>query len=139
PYTEDKMSFTKEFIGAATLAPNDKDQFVYPFVGDTLRKVSAGDATKVMDEKGEVIGRVLTCATDMGITWHEGEIVSICSDNLPQDLKIKGISCGFVMVQKRLEPKTTLTLKEGKRTITATIVTDIRPDRTARKKMDNFI
>ncbi len=139
PYNPDKSGFTKEFIGAAALAPEASDSFVYPFVGDSLRKVAAGDNTQVLDEKNQVVGKVLTCATDMGITWHEGKIVSLCSPELPGDIKIKGISCGFVMVSKKLEPGSTLTLKEGKRAITATIVMDIRPDRTARKKLDNFI
>ena len=89
--------------------------------------------------KGVVIGKVLTCATDMGITWLDGSIVSICTENLPEDIKIKGISCGFVMVSKTLEPGCKLLLKEGKRKIKATIVKDIRPDRTARKKLNNFI
>lgn len=139
PYTPDKTAFTKDFIGAAALVPEQGDSFVYPFVGDSLRKVSSGGKTQVIDETDMVVGTVLTCATDMGITWHNGNIVSIGSGNLPPDLKIKGISCGFVMVLKKMAPGSTLTLKEGKRTITATLVTDIRPDRTARKKMEHFI
>lgn len=139
PYNKEKTSFTKEFLGADALTPAKGDLFTYPFAGDSLRKVSAGDNTHVIDETGVVIGKVLTCATDMGINWHKGNIVSICSKNLPEGLKIKGISCGFIMVSKKLEPGTQLTLQEGKRAITATIMTDIRPDRTARKKLDNFI
>jgi len=139
PYTDDKKAFSKKFLGCDALSDNENNSFIYPFVGDSLRKVSASDQTQVLDESKNNIGRVLTCATDMGITWYEGEIVSICSKTLPSDLKIKGISCGFVMVSQRLEPGTPLTLKEGKRAIKATIVTDIRPDRTARKKIDNFI
>ncbi|MBU8849916.1 MAG: aminomethyltransferase family protein [Desulfobacterales bacterium] len=139
PYNKDKTSFTKKFLGADALSPEKTDSFTYPFAGDSLRKVPAGENTHVIDETGKVIGKVLTCATDMGISRHEGNIVSICSENLPQDLKIKGISCGFIMVSKKLKTGMTVTLKEGKRKITAIIVTDIRPDRTARKKIDNFI
>jgi aminomethyltransferase len=139
PYNNDKTAFTKHFIGAEALSAEASDAFTYPFVGDSLRKVSAGDTTQVTDETGNSIGKVLTCATDMGITWHDGKIVSINSAHLPPDLKIKGVSCGFVRVSRPLDPGMTLTLKEGKRAITATIVTDIRPDRTARKKLDNFI
>lgn len=139
PCNKDATAFTKDFLGADALSPRDSDSFTYPFVGDSLRKVAAGEDTHVLDEAGTVIGKVLTCATDMGISWHEGKIVSINSENLPQDLKIKGISCGFLMVSKKLKPGMLLTLKEGKRAIKATIVTDIRPDRTARKKLDNFI
>ncbi|WP_299982847.1 aminomethyl transferase family protein [Desulfobacula sp.] len=139
PYNKDKTSFTKSFLGADALSPAERDSFTYPFAGDSLRKVPAGDNTHVIDETGKIIGKVLTCATDMGISWHKGNIVSIGSKNLPRDLKIKGISCGFIMVSKKLESGMTVTLKEGKRAITATIMTDIRPDRTARKKWDNFI
>ena len=139
PYTEDKKSFTKKFIGADSLLSGSNDQFIYPFVGDSLRKVSTGNNTHAIDKNDDIIGKVLTCATDMGISWYKGNIVSLNSNNLPRDLKIKGISCGFVIVSTKLEPGMTLTLKEGKRSINATIVTDIRPDRTARKKLDNFI
>ena len=139
PYTLDKTSFTKYFLGEKALLAQNGDSFIYPFAGESLRKVTAGEETKVTDKTGAVIGKVLTCATDMGITWYEGKIISINSGNLPSDIKIKGLSCGFVMVSKRLDPGVTLTLTEGKRTITATIVTDIRPDRTARKKINNFL
>jgi len=140
PYSKDKLSFTKKFLGAeALLSPTKNQSFTYPFIGDSLRKVSTGENTQVIDETGKIIGKVLTCATDMGLGRHEGNIVSISSKNIPQDLKIKGISCGFVMVTKKLEPGTKLTLKEGKRAISATIVNDIRPDRTARQKLNNFI
>ncbi len=139
PYSEDKSFFTKDFIGKAALVNSDFKKFIYPFVGDSLRKVSAGNDTQVLDNTGSPIGKVLTCATDMGITWHNDKIMSICSKDLPENIKIKGISCGFVMVSRQLTPGTQLTLQEGKRKIKATIVTDIRPDRTARKKLDNFI
>lgn len=139
PYTLNKTSFTKDFLGAKALLLTEEESFIYPFAGESLRKVTAGEETKVIDKTGAVIGRVLTCATDMGITWHKRKIISICSGNLPSDIKIKGLSCGFVMVSKRLDPGVTLTLTEGKRSITATIVTDIRPDRTARKKITDFL
>ncbi len=139
PYNTDKTAFTKKFIGSSALTPDKKDTFIYPFAGDSLRKVSASENTLVLDSEDNNIGKVLTCATDMGITWLDGSIVSICSETLPQDIKIKGISCGFVMVSKKLEPGCKLLLKEGKRKIKAIIVKDIRPDRTARKKLNNFI
>jgi glycine cleavage system T protein (aminomethyltransferase) len=81
----------------------------------------------------------LTCVTDMGIGWHNKKIVSVNTPDLPEDLKIKGLSCGFVRVSTPLEPGVQLTLKEGKRSIDVTLVSDIRPDRTARMKLDNFI
>ena len=139
PWNADKTGFTKEFLGAAALVPEKEDVYVFPFAGDSLRKVAAGETTGVFDETGAKIGHVLTCATDMGITWHEGKIVSVNTPGLPDDIKIKGIACGFVMVSTKLAPGTRLTLKEGKRAIDVTVVTDIRPDRTARKKITHFI
>lgn len=139
PYTPDKSGFTKDFLGADALVPEENDVYVFPFAGDSLRKVAAGEDTGVFDKNQERIGHVLTCATDMGITWHNNKIVSIATPNLPENIKIKGIACGFVMVSEQLEPGTQLTLKEGKRAITVTIVKDIRPDRTARKKLSHFI
>jgi aminomethyltransferase len=139
PYTPGRSGFTKEFLGADALVPQEGDVFVFPFAGDSLRKVAAGEDTGVFDNNQEKIGHVLTCATDMGITWHDNKIVSIATPDLPENIKIKGIACGFVMVSKQLEPGTPLTLKEGKRSIHVTIVQDIRPDRTARKKLSHFI
>lgn len=139
PYTDEKAGFTKDFLGASTLVPGDGDVYVYPFVGDSLRKVGAGEETGVFDQTRERIGHVLTCATDMGISWHDGSIVSVASPDLPENIKIKGIGCGFVMVSKPLDPGSRLTLTEGKRSIKVTVVTDIRPDRTARKKLSHFI
>jgi aminomethyltransferase len=139
PYTPDKDGFTKEFLGADALVSEANDVYVFPFAGDSLRKVAAGEDTGVFDHNQERIGHVLTCATDMGITWHDNKIVSIATPNLPDNIKIKGIACGFVMVSKQLETGTQLTLKEGKRSIKVTIVKDIRPDRTARKKLSHFI
>ena len=139
-FNQDKTSFTKDFLGSHALLPNNCDSYIYPFVGDSLRKILPGKDTQVIDNKDNVIGgQVLTCVTDMGISRQNDNIISINSKNLPEDFKIKGLSCGFVMVSKKFESNTRLTLKEGKRAIKITIVKDIRPDRTARKKLENFI
>ncbi|MCP3898882.1 MAG: aminomethyl transferase family protein [Desulfobacteraceae bacterium] len=139
PYTDDKKGLTKEFLGATALFFEPGDVYVYPFVGENLRKVASGEGTGVFLDSDKKIGHVLTCATDMGITWNDKKIVSIVSPDLPDDFKIKGIGCGFVMVDRPLETGTALTLTEGKRSIKVTIVSDVRPDRTARKKMSTFI
>lgn len=139
PYSKDKKSFTKDFFGAKALKPDREDSFIYPFAGKNLRKVGAGKETKVLDENRSCIGHVLTCATDMGISWHNNSIISVNSKGIDKTVKIKGISCGFVMVSRQLATGTSLVLEQGKRSIEVTIVSDIRPDRTARKKLDNFI
>lgn len=140
PYASDKHSFTKDFLGASALIPEEGDQFIFPFVGSSLKKVPAGQDTRVMEPgSDESIGHVLTCATDMGIGWNGDTITSVATPDLPETIKIKGISCGFVMVSKPLDPGCELILKQGKRSIRVTVVTDVRPDRTARKKIDHFI
>ncbi|MEH0020058.1 MAG: aminomethyltransferase family protein [Desulfobacter sp.] len=139
PYTEDKTDFTKDFLGAdALLSCKDADH-TYAFAGDSLRKVNAGENTQVLDADGTVIGRVLTCATDMAVSWSDDAIVSINTPDLAEDVKIKGLACGFVMVDKPLDIGARLTLKEGKRSIPVRTVQDIRPDRTARLAIKNFI
>ena len=139
-FNHDKTGFIKNFLGADALLSDNNDSFIYPFVGDSLRKVTPGENTHVIDQTGKIIGKVLTCVTDMGITWHNGKIISINSHNIPEDLKIKGLSCGFVMVNEKFDISNNnyipLTLKEKKRTIKIKIVKDIRPDRTARKNFE---
>lgn len=144
PYNKMRNKFTKSFIGADALLSGENNQFIYPFAGDSLRKVGAGEQSRVINLSGDDIGNVLTCATDMAITWHDDQIVSINSPNIldtgiSDTIKIKGISCGFIRVDQELETGTQLTLVEGKRKINVTIVKDIRPDRTARKKINHFI
>ncbi len=139
PYTEDKTGFTKDFLGAKALLAIDNPKRTYAFAGDSLRKVGAGPATRVLDAQGKNIGRVLTCATDMAVSWTDKAIVSINTPNLSNDVKIKGLSCGFIRVDRRLSPGSRLTLQEGKRSIEVTVVEDIRPDRTARLALKHFI
>ncbi|PIE63342.1 MAG: glycine cleavage system protein T [Desulfobacter postgatei] len=138
PFQTGTRQFTKAFLGDTHLIHLEKPSFTYAFVGDSLRKVTAGDAGRVLTEQGEDIGQVLTCATDMGIFWHENKIVSINTPDLPPDVKIKGLACGFVMVNQPLEMGTRLWLVEGKRKIGVRLVSDIRPDRTARLAIKNF-
>ncbi|MGM0643212.1 MAG: aminomethyltransferase family protein [Thermodesulfobacteriota bacterium] len=138
PFNENRTGFTKNFIGRQALEKG-YDRYIYPFVGDSLKKVAAGEDTEVLDSDQNSIGSVLTCATDMGIGWHENRIYSVASPDVPADLKIKGISCGFVMVDRELEYGERLSLQEKKRKIDVTVVRDIRPDRTARKAIKNFI
>ncbi len=138
PFKAGTRQFTKAFLGDQGLMNLEQPSFTYAFVGDSLRKVPAGDAGRVLTEQGEDIGMVLTCATDMGIFWYEDSIVSINTPNLPPDIKIKGLACGFVMVNQPLDMGTRLTLVEGKRKIGVRLVSDIRPDRTARLSIKNF-
>jgi aminomethyltransferase len=139
PYDAEGRAFTKQFVGRDVLereaATADR---TYTFVGNDLRKVDAHDAV-VFDAGGQEIGTVLTCATDMAIGRHEGKIYSVATEDKPEGLKIKGLSCGFIKVSKRLEPGAMVELRAGKRKIKVAIETDVRPDRTARKPLKRFL
>ena len=139
PFNENQTGFTKNFIGKDALLDSKSAKFTFPFAGENLRKVGAGDDSQVIDKNGNTIGKVLTCATDMGISWYDGKILSVASSDLPEGFKAKGISCGFILVDKKLDYGEKLVLQEGKRKIKVTVLKDIRPDRTARKKISNFI
>ncbi len=139
PFNEEQIGFTKDFIGKDALLDAKIAKFTYPFAGENLRKVGSGEDSLVIDKNGNKIGKVLTCATDMGISWYNDKILSIATPCLPKNFKAKGISCGFVLVDKKLNYGEKLILQEGKRKIKVTILKDIRPDRTARKKLSNFI
>ena len=138
PFKAGTRRFTKTFLGSQSLMDLEQQSFTYAFVGDSLRKVTAGDAARVLTEQGKDIGMVLTCATDMGIFWHEDTIISVNTPNLPPDVTIKGLACGFVMVNQPLDMGTRLSLVEGKRKIGVRLVSDIRPDRTARLAIKHF-
>jgi aminomethyltransferase len=105
-------------------------------VGKDLRKVATSDeASGVFNAAGKAIGRVLTCATDMGIGWTDGMIKSIASPDKPADFRPRGLCCGFVLVDRPIPVGETVELRDARRRIEVTIMNDIRPDRTARKPM----
>ena len=139
PFNADQTGFTKDFIGRAALEQLTDVTFTYAFVGRDLRKVSAGEGSRVTDADGQVIGRVLTCATDMGIGYHDGRIYSVASPDKPDGFKCKGLCGGFVRVNRRLTPGRQVEIADGRRKLAVTIVDDIRPDRTARRPMQEML
>lgn len=139
PYDADQSGFTKSFIGSAALLEAEKADYTVPFAGSDLRKVSTADPTVVLDESGKEIGSVLTCATDMAIGRHEGQIFSIASPDKPDGFKPRGLCCGFVKVKEPLEVGQIVHLKDNRRQIKVEIVNDIRPARTARKAIGTFL
>ncbi len=132
PYNEDQTDFTKEFVGGRALLEVQDADYTLPFVGNDLRKVPVTDDTVALTPDGEPIGTVLTCVSDMGIGKVDDKIYSIASPDKPEGFTPRGLSCGFVKVKKPLKAGDPLTLKEGRRTISAAVAYDIRPDRTAR-------
>ena len=138
PYRPDGTGFTKSFIGDAALLAVENPAYTYAFVGNDLRKVSAPEAV-VREPGGARIGGVLTCATDMAIGRHADRIYSLTSPDTPEGFTPRGLSCGFVKVDRPLEPGQRLELDDTRRKITVTVVEDLRPDRTARRPLREFL
>jgi len=130
--------FTKEFLGSDVLERASDAPYTLTFVGNDLRKVDSHEAV-VLDLQGNEIGKVLTCATDMAIGRHGGRIYSVATPDKPQELQIKGLAGGFIRVKSNLPPGTVVQLKDRKRTIQVVIEKDVRPDRSARKALKNFM
>jgi len=138
PFNPSGDGFTKKFLGSDALEKAKDAPHTLTFVGNDLRKIDAHGAV-VLDAQGSEIGKVLTCATDMAIGRHSGKIYSVATPDKPEGLAIKGLSCGFIKVKENLPPGTTVQLKDRNRAIQVVIETDVRPDRTARKALKNFL
>ncbi len=132
PYNESHTGFTKDFIGGRALLETKDADYTFPFIGRDLRKVTPGGNTEVRLAGQGVIGKVLTCVSDMGIGRVGEAVYSIASPNRPEGFTPRGLSCGFVRVKRKLEQGETLELRDARRTITVEVTHDIRPDRTAR-------
>jgi aminomethyltransferase len=139
PYSDNKKGFTKDFIGAKALLENKSTDFTLPFLGFDVRKVLSGGEAVVNDCEKNLTGRVLTCVTDSAIDRSENNVYSIISPDKPANLTIKGLSCGFIKVDKNMEKGTKVTLEYKGRTIDVEIVDHIRPNLTARVSIKQFI
>ncbi len=136
PFSEDGRGFRKTFVGDQALLAARDAPHTLAFVGRDLRKVML--PARVLDKAGREIGDVLTCVTDMAIGRAGDRICSVASPDAPEGFKAKGLSCGFVRVDRALPPGTALELKDQRRRIPVRIVDDIRPDRTARRPLTAF-
>ncbi|MCC8179954.1 MAG: aminomethyl transferase family protein [Planctomycetes bacterium] len=132
PFNQEKDGFTKQFIGADQLQ-REKASYTLPFAGYDQRRVDAATAEVVAD--GSPVGKVLSIVSDMAIGRIDGTIVSIASPDKPADWNPRGLACGFVMVKNHLPAGAVVTLRDARRSIEVEIVDDIRPDRSARKKL----
>ncbi len=139
PYNENRTAFTKMFIGDRVLELRDKAEHTYAFVGYDPRKVSIHDRAVVLDSDGNEIGVVLTCVSDMSIARYNGAIYSMASPTKPDNFKARGLSCGFVKVRSRLVAGREVELKDNRRRIKVMIVEDIRPDRSARRPIQEMM
>ncbi|MCG6895459.1 MAG: aminomethyl transferase family protein [Desulfobacteraceae bacterium] len=139
PFTPDRSGFSKSFLGDKALLEAADAPWTAAYVGEDLRKVNAADGAQVLLPDGRIIGSVLTCATDMGIGRVGSRIYSIASGDAPEGFSPRGLCCGFVKTDRPLESGQTLTLRNGRRTIQAGVVGDIRPDRTARRPIQTML
>jgi len=139
PYQRDMQGFTKEFIGDQAIINSPRHSFTYPFAGFDLRKIDINAEPVVLDEKDHEIGRVLTCVSDMGIDRIDNEIVSINSPGLQKNKALRGLSCGFVLSAQPLQYDEKVFLKDKRRKIPVEIRKDIRPAKTARLNLKNFL
>ncbi len=139
PYQDNGKEFTKDFIGAQALLDNKKATVTYPFAGFNLRKIDINDKPVVLDKLDREIGKVLSCVTDMGIDRVDNKIVSVQSPEVNEDFAIKGLCCGFVLLNLAMPPGTMIFLKDSRRKIPVEIRQDVRPARSARLKISNFI
>ena len=146
PFTlprNEQGEWTKDFLGRPALEAvlaSGKARYTYAYCGFDPRKVTSADHhvhPQVLLE-GEVIGDVLTCVADVSIGRVDGRIFSIASPDKPENFAPKGLVCGFVRVDRELTPGTRLVLADQRRKLNVEVVTDIRPARTARRKLGSL-
>lgn len=125
-------AFDKKFNGSDAINPETAPHTL-AFVGFDPRRVDGHGSTVLLD--GKEIGIVSTIVSDMAIGRVDGAVLSLSSPGKPEGWTPRGLCCGFVRVDRHLPPGTELTLKDARREIKVAVAADIRPDRTARKKL----
>lgn len=132
PWLPGRLSFSKNFVGAGALLDTEWAQHTLAFAGFDPRKVPAGPESLVLTKEGEPCGRILTCTTDMAIDRQDGEIISLATGPARP---VKGLCCGFILVDRPLSPGSMVWLSDGRRRVEVEIRTEIRPERTARRAL----
>lgn len=139
PYNVDGSGFTKSFLGDSALLDREDAEHTYAIVGNDPRKVSVKDPAAVIGPDGEETGVVLTSVADMAIGRHRDRVYSMASPDRPEGFKPKGLMCGFIRTKSKLSIGDVVALRDAKRTIKASVVDDIRPDRTAGHPMREML
>jgi aminomethyltransferase len=142
PYDAGMAQFSKTFVGGVAVYDNLAQNYTYGFAGYDPRKIAHLDKAAVLDEGDKKIGVVTSCTTDMAIDRVGDTIFSIASPvsaGRPEEFSPRGLSCGFIRVDKALSPGEVVVLVEGKRRLTVEIRTDIRPHRTARRSIEKMV
>ncbi|MFH1138274.1 MAG: aminomethyltransferase family protein [Pseudomonadota bacterium] len=138
PWNSGQTAFTKSFWGDIVLEKRAGADHTLAFAGFDPRKVMVHDDAAVLFQ-GREIGRVLTCAGEVSIGRVEGRIVGVASADKPEGWKPRGLCCGFVKVADKLENGVLVELRDKRRKIEVEIVADIRPARTARRPIKDFL
>jgi aminomethyltransferase len=138
PYTPHQRAFSKQFIGDQALKRAHNAPHTLPFAGYDARKVGTESAA-VKTRDGRTIGKVLTCTTDMGIGRHESTILSVASPGLPAGWTPRGLCCGFIYVEQSLATGSLVELHDQRRVVEVEIVADIRPARSARRPLGQYL
>jgi aminomethyltransferase len=66
-------------------------------------------------------------------------IYSVTSPDKPEDFQPRGLSCGFVKISRDLPAGTSLVLRDRRRSIRVELADDIRPNRTARRPIQQML
>ena len=142
PWGDGGKVFSKDFIGAEALRQDPGNEHTLPFAGFDPRKIAVGKDTFVTDLRGDTIGQVLTCATDMAIDRVGAMIVSVATppaEGRPADYRPRGLSCGFIKVNRPLASGEFVMITDGRRRIKVEIRNDIRPHRSARRPITSML
>jgi len=142
PWDEAGAGFTKDFIGASAVLAAENAPCTLPFAGFDPRKITISDKSLATDPAGKPLGTILTCTTDMAVDRVDGVIVSLATppeNGRPEAFAPRGLCCGFVRLDAKLPAGAAILLTDGKRTLKAEIRDEIRPDRTARKPIQNML
>jgi aminomethyltransferase len=136
---DENGQFTKAFTGDMAVMEARGRHFTYGFAGFDPRKILPGEKSFVADSAGNRIGRILTCTTDMAIDRKDDRIVSLSDMTEEEKNTIKGLSCGFVLVDREVETGQRISLVSGKKAVEVEIRKEIRPSKTAGMALSKFI
>ena len=143
PFGQAGDSFTKAFLGDRVLEKASTAPHTLPFVGFDPRKVALhdpeGEPAQAVDQNGRVLGVVLTCVADMALGRVDGRIHVLTDPAKPEGFKARGLVCGFVKIDRPLEPGAVILLKDNRREIKVEIAGDVRPLRTARRPLKEML
>lgn len=147
PFTlprNEQGEWTKDFLGRTALEAvlaSGKARYTYAYCGFDPRKVTSADHHG--PPAGSAGGRGhRRCADLRRGRFHRSGGMGVSSASpardKPENFASQGVVCGFVRVDRELTPGTRLVLADQRRKLNVEVVTDIRPARTARRKLGSL-